>query len=81
MATKKVRKIKKTSRALKVSIKRSKRRPKSFKMSRESMPFMSLLITEQTVYWSILLAYVLLLSLWIVRIQLDTLVIIDKLTN
>ena len=78
MATKKV---KKTSRALKVSTKRSKRRPKSFKMSQESMPFLSLLITEQTIYWSILLAYVLLLSLWIVRIQLDTLVIIDRLNS
>ena len=50
-------------------------------MSQESMPFLSLLITEQTIYWSILLAYVLLLSLWIVRIQLDTLVIIDRLNS
>jgi len=53
----------------------------SFKLSKESAPFSTYKVTEQTVYWSILLAYVLFLSLWILKIQMDTLLIIDRIDS
>ncbi len=51
----------------------------SFRLSKDSTPFNVFKITEQTIYWGILLIYVLLLSLWILRIQIDTLLIIDRI--
>lgn len=54
-------------------------KPGSFKVTKESGPFMSFRITEQTVYWSILLIYIMLLVLWISNIQLETMRIIDTI--
>lgn len=53
--------------------------PKAFKVSKETSPFVSFRITEQTVYWSILLIYIMLLVLWISNIQLETMRIIDTI--
>lgn len=75
MATAK--KVTKKSPAKKAPLKRSaaKRSKKvvleSFKLCRESAPFVSLKITDQTVYWSILLVMVLVLALWVLQIQID----------
>ncbi|MDK2899098.1 MAG: hypothetical protein PWQ10_285 [Patescibacteria group bacterium] len=52
---------------------------KSFKLSKEQAPFMSFRITKQTVYWTILLIYIMVLVLWITRIQLETLQIINNI--
>jgi hypothetical protein len=51
----------------------------SFQACNETAPFISLRVTEQTVYWSVLLVYVLVLSLWILNIQLQTLEIINSI--
>lgn len=44
---------------------------RSFKVTREKTPFMTYRITNQTVYWSILLILILLLSVWVVNIQIS----------
>ncbi len=51
---------------------------KSFKVSKETAPFVSFRVTDQTVYWSILLILVLALALWILQIQIN---INDMLNN
>jgi hypothetical protein len=43
---------------------------KSFRLAKETMPFVSFRITDQTVYWSILLILILILFLWILQIQI-----------
>lgn len=52
---------------------------KSFKVVRENAPFMSFKITEQTVYWSILLVLILILALWILNIQINLSSILDSI--
>ena len=44
---------------------------KSFKLSKEKYPFITFKITDQTFYWSVLLILVLLLGLWVVKIQIN----------
>jgi hypothetical protein len=44
---------------------------KSFKLAKEPAPFMSFKITDQTVYWSILLILILILALWVLNIQIN----------
>ena len=51
----------------------------SFKLSRETSPFVSFKITEQTVYWSILLILILILTLWILQIQINVSEILDSI--
>ena len=71
----------KAIKAVKVSKpkKSAKVKHESFKVSRETSAFKTFKITEQTIMWSILLVYVLLLSLWILKLQMDTLLIIDRI--
>lgn len=52
----------------------------SFKLERESIPFNSFKITEQTVYWIVLFAYILALSLWVLTIQINIMNIINAIT-
>ena len=52
---------------------------KSFKISPETAPFISFRITDQTVYWSILLILILGLALWILKIQVDISNILDSI--
>jgi len=51
----------------------------SFHLGKEKTPFMTFRITDQTIYWSILLIYIMLLVLWISNIQLETLRIIENI--
>ncbi|HUC96396.1 MAG TPA: hypothetical protein VMR16_01895 [Candidatus Saccharimonadales bacterium] len=44
---------------------------RSFKLSKESTPFVSFKITNQTIYWSILLILILILALWVLQIQIN----------
>ncbi len=52
----------------------------SFKLSREHLPFFTFRITRQTLYWSALLIVVLVLELWILKLQLDVLHVTDSLS-
>ena len=54
---------------------------KSFKIVQDRTPFLTYQITQQTVYWTVLFIYILILSLWILNIQLDTLRIIEKINT
>lgn len=54
---------------------------KSFQIVKDRTPFMSYQVTQQTVFWAILFIYIMILSLWILNIQLDTLRIIDKINS
>lgn len=45
---------------------------KSFSIYKNKEPFVSFKITQQTIYWAILLSLVLILFLWILNIQIDT---------
>jgi len=53
---------------------------KSFRLSRETLPFFSVHITKQTIYWSILLIFIMLMQLWILNLQLDIIKITDSVT-
>jgi hypothetical protein len=53
---------------------------KSFKLSRDTLPFFAVHITRQTIYWSALLIFIMLLQLWILNIQLDIIQITDSTT-
>lgn len=44
----------------------------SFKINRD-IKFMNIRITKQTIYWSILLIFILVMQIWILNTQLDVL--------
>lgn len=77
MATKK-KPVKKTAAKRKTT---KKAAVKSFRVSADTRPFMSFQVTKQTVYWAILLGFILILFLWILNIQLDILRITDSINN
>lgn len=46
----------------------------SFKIAKTiNTPFLSFKITEQTVYWMILMSLIAILFMWVLNIQIDTL--------
>ena len=53
----------------------------SFQISKERSPFVSFKVTNQTIYWSALAISILILSIWVLNIQLDTLDIINKINT
>lgn len=86
MATKKKASAKKvTSKAPVKSVKKVSKPKKttykeeSFKMTKESTPFTSFKVTEQTLYWGILFLYIFALSLWVLSIQLNILNVIEQI--
>lgn len=54
---------------------------RSFKVSKETSPFMTFKITDQTVYWSILLILILILALWILNIQINISNLLNTVTT
>jgi len=44
---------------------------RSFKLSRNTPPFMTKHVTQQTLYWLILMVFIVFVQLWILKIQLD----------
>ena len=44
---------------------------KSFKISRETMPFMTFRVPDQTIYWTALLLLIVVLFVWVLKIQID----------
>lgn len=53
---------------------------RTLRLSRESRPFITTRITKQTVYWSILLIFIMVMQLWILNIQLDVIKLTDSIT-
>ena len=52
---------------------------KSFKIAREPYPFMTFRITNQTIYWAVLLILILLLSLWVLNIQISIINLLNEI--
>jgi len=80
---------KKTISKVKSSVKKSlvkKTHPKqaeamrSFRISPDTLPFFGVQVTKQTVYWSALLIFIMIMQLWILNIQLDVIKVTDSIT-
>jgi hypothetical protein len=54
------------------SLSRKQVKYKSFKVCEDVKPFVQFNITEQTVYWSTLLIFILIMALFVLSIQLNT---------
>lgn len=59
----------------KVSAKRSEM--KSFHLSREERAFMDTQVTRQTLYWIILVAFIIFVQLWILKLHIEVATILD----
>lgn len=55
----------------------SKAEMQSFRVVKESIPFTSFRITRQTVYWVILVAFIIFAQLWIINLQVEVASLID----
>jgi len=53
----------------------------SFKPCRDTRPFVQFKITDQTVYWSVMLILILLLGLWVVDSQIKILDILQNMVH
>jgi len=51
----------------------------SFHLVKDTPPFLSLRITKQTVYWSVLLVFILITQIWILNVQLDVIQTLDSI--
>ena len=52
---------------------------KTLHVARPKQPFMSFKITKQTLYWTILVAFVIVMQLWILAAQYDVVQTTDEL--
>lgn len=52
---------------------------KSFKVNKD-IQFMNMRVTKQTIYWSILLIFILIMQLWILNTQMDVLQTLNTIT-
>lgn len=77
MATKKKKAPAKIVRA-KRAPKQAEFSPKSFEIAEGPRPFVQFKITRQTIYWLILLAVISALTLWILKLQLDIMDILNS---
>ncbi len=53
---------------------------RSFKISPADQPFLTISVTKQTIYWSILLGFIMAMQLWILKVQLEIVEITDSIT-
>lgn len=90
MANTKIKSVKKNTGKAKVPFKRSvlikslddiDAPMKSFKVSRDTLPFFDMRITRQTVYWLILMAFIMIMQLSILIAQLNILKATDSITT
>ena len=66
----------------KVAAKVKKQPPmKSFKVYRNHEPFTTFRVSRQTVYWLILLLFIVITQLWILKLQLDIASLTDSILN
>lgn len=49
---------------------------KSFKLTKESNKFVTFKLTKQTLYWTILLVYIMFLDVWISNAQMNAMVLL-----
>lgn len=49
----------------------------TFKLSTDVPPIMSFKITKQTIYWVIIMAFIIFFQLWIIKLQVEVAQIID----
>lgn len=75
---------KRSTRSTTPSTKKSTRSKKpapmrSFKLSPDTPGFTTFRVTRQTVYWTILLIFIIIMQLWILKIQLDIATLTDQL--
>lgn len=52
---------------------------RSFKIEKDTIPFTNTSITNQTWYWVVLLAVIVVLQLWILQVQMDIAAITELL--
>lgn len=50
---------------------------KSFRLAREDRAFTDFRITRQTVYWVILIAFIIFVQLWILKLQVEVVTLLD----
>lgn len=53
---------------------------RSFRIAPEVKPFVTVGMTRQTVYWTILLLFIIAMQLWIVKIQMDIIMLTNSIT-
>lgn len=63
--------------ARKRSVSKKAAEMQSFRLYRDEVPFTTVRVTRQTIYWIILLAFIILTQLWILKIQIDIAVLTD----
>ena len=51
---------------------------KSFRVYKENVPFTTFKITKQTVYWVILVAFIIFVQLWIIKLQVEVAALVDQ---
>ena len=68
--------VKKTTSAKKVSTKKQPEM-RSFRIATDQQPFTEFRITRQTIYWIILIAFIIFAQLWILKLQIDVATLID----
>ena len=90
MANTKKKSVKKTSGRAKVPSKKSLSLKsladidapmKSFKVSRDTLPFFGIRITRQTVYWAVLMAFIMIMQISILIAQLNILKATTNITS
>jgi len=54
---------------------------KSFKVYRNNEPFTTFRVSRQTVYWLVLLLFIVITQLWILKLQLDIASLTDSILN
>ncbi|MBC7459453.1 hypothetical protein H7200_01930 [Candidatus Saccharibacteria bacterium] len=63
--------------ARKRSVSKKAAEMQSFRLYKDDVPFTTVRVTRQTVYWSILLAFIISTQLWILKIQMDIAALTD----
>lgn len=53
---------------------------KSFRLAPDVKPFVTIGLTRQTIYWTILLLFVIAMQLWILKIQMDLVTLTNSIT-
>ena len=78
-ATKKapVRAKKATSKAASVKAAQGASQVRSFHKAKEELPFTSFRVTRQTLYWVILVSFIIFAQLWIINLQVDVATLLD----
>jgi hypothetical protein len=67
-----------TTKKVKTTTKRQAKDPsyKSFKLTKENGNFVTFRFTKQTLYWLILLVYILFLDVWIANAQMNAMILL-----